>query len=59
MLEDMDSQLRHQLEKMIHQRNQCSAEKAQRDLEVHTPNNFASPAVVHLLLVGFVRSHAP
>ena len=34
MLEDMDTQLRNQLEKMILQRNQCSAEKAQRDLEV-------------------------
>lgn len=33
-LEDIDEQLRSQLEKMIGQRNQLSAEKAARDIEV-------------------------
>lgn len=34
MLEDMDVQLRSQLEKIIVQRNQLSGEKAARDIEV-------------------------
>jgi hypothetical protein len=33
MLEDMDVQLRSQLEKIIVQRNQLGAEKAARDIE--------------------------
>ena len=35
-MEDMDTQLRSQLEKIISQRNQLSAEKAARDIEVST-----------------------
>ncbi len=36
MLEDMDVQLRSQLEKIIVQRNQLGAEKAARDIEART-----------------------
>ena len=35
-MEDMDTQLRSQLEKIISQRNQLSAEKAASDIEVST-----------------------
>ena len=36
MLEDMDVQLRSQLEKLIVQRNQLGGEKAARDIEART-----------------------
>lgn len=38
-MEDMDTQLRSQLEKFISERNQLSAEKAARDIEVRSQHS--------------------
>ena len=49
-MEDMDTQLRSQLEKIISQRNQLSAEKAASDIEVSTQHMVAN-CLMHNLCI--------